>query len=477
MDSSIFHGSNFVRMGARAILLASILSMGCEDKLHIQGETTSIPLMVKSVEPGRGVKTGLVPVRIYFQSSAFDGTGTVTADIGGSPVTVSSTGGPLNSFLWYADGVTSASSSVGFADVAIAADGAGQASLAGGFFVYPASQVLSSTDVAAPHPGPVAAFAEDMDLDGRHDAGLIFQGAFSDRICVLFNDPGPVFSRSTEISAGFPVVQACAADFSGDGKPDVLALCPSSQTAIMFPGNGAGGFGAAATFAVSATASSLAAADFNGDGKTDAVVIRPGSAGIYLNAGGGSFSMPATLSIGSGPAKCFAEDVNLDLLPDLLVSDGPEQSLSVLKGDSAAGLAARTMTLLPFQPFCGAAGKLNQDARPDAAIGCPGGAAVYLQNIDGTYSSVSVVPFSAPSAIGVRDFNGDGLNDFIATDGFALSARMGNGTGWVLPPLSLDLPFPTTLAGLCFGDFDCDDFIDVLTAEPAAGMVHFCFGK
>ncbi len=456
--------------------LAIAMASGCADAFHVDEETVRAPLLVKCAEPSRGVKTGGETVRIYFQSSGFDGTRTVGAGIGGEPAPVVSIGGPFCGWLWYAEVSTPVFDCTGPADVSISAAGIGEAVLLDGFFVYPAGQVLVSSGFPSPRPSPRAAFACDVNLDGLPDIGLLYSGAWQDRIGVLLNGGSSSFPQSSEMTAPSQAVQAGCGDFDGDGRPDVLALCPGSAAAVLFLGDGAGGFAAAGGFAVSAQAALAAVGDFDGDGLDDAAAIGPGGADVFLARPGGSFSACGNRALGPGPAACAAFDMNSDGRVDLLVADPAEQSLSVLLGDPVQGLLPRNTTALPFPPGFAAAGRIDMDPRPDAALACPGGTAVLLQNQDGTFGIAAALPFAAPSSIAIADFNGDGTGDFTVADGFVFSVRMGNGGGGIKPALNLDLAFPGALSGLALADFDGDGFMDAALAEPAADKVHVCRG-
>jgi hypothetical protein len=97
-------------------------------------------------------------------------------------------------------------------------------------------------------------------------------------------------------------------DLNGDGRPDV-ATANFAGSSTVFLNNGAGGFGAASTFATSAGSFSAAVADLNGDGNKDIVTTnRPtstgaGTATILHNASAAGATVgPASLTFPDTPA-------------------------------------------------------------------------------------------------------------------------------------------------------------------------------
>jgi hypothetical protein len=129
-------------------------------------------------------------------------------------------------------------------------------------------------------------------------------------------------------------VAMTAADFDGDGRLD-LAVATVPPTSLpswvdVFLNAGGGSFAYAASYTVGTLATDLLAADFDGDGKPDLAVANRGSASVSVlrNTGTGSFEDPVSYPAGASPRSLAAGDFNGDGRPDLAV--GNSQTLDVL---------------------------------------------------------------------------------------------------------------------------------------------------
>ena len=140
-------------------------------------------------------------------------------------------------------------------------------------------------------------------------------------------------------------------DFSGDGKPDILAR-QSDGALLMYRGNGDSGFaGGAVTIGggwQSFTAL-LAPGDFSGDGKPDVLARQSdGALLMYRGNGAGGWVTGSGEPIGSGwqgfSALAAGGDFSGDGNPDILArqSDG---ALLLYRGNGAGGFAGPGMPI------------------------------------------------------------------------------------------------------------------------------------
>jgi uncharacterized repeat protein (TIGR01451 family) len=149
---------------------------------------------------------------------------------------------------------------------------------------------------------------------------------------------------------GFPsscgyVDFAPAADFNGDHKLDLAVTVASKclfctkatfSAAILF-GKGDGTFQLPVYLGVGDEA--ITSGDFNGDGKPDiasAPTIFQGSGLVHvlLGKGDGTFPSIFTIDSGSGPNSIFAVDLNGDHLPDLVLTNPNDNTVTVMLNTS-----------------------------------------------------------------------------------------------------------------------------------------------
>jgi hypothetical protein len=234
------------------------------------------------------------------------------------------------------------------------------------------------------------------------------------------------------------------ADFNGDGKADLATTSSSGNTVSVLLNTTAAGsntlsFTAAQTFAVGTNPVALAAADFNGDGKPDLAVTNTGSntVSVLLNttAAGSdtaSFAAQTTFAVGSHPAGVLAADFNADGRPDLAVANSSDQTVSVLLNTTASGAA--TPSFAAQQTFAAGGSALvaadfNGDGRPDLATsGGPGiSISVLVNTTPAMATTASFAPaqtFGVPSGVlVVADFNGDGRPDLYSDEAIFIGSQ------------------------------------------------------
>jgi FG-GAP-like repeat len=130
-----------------------------------------------------------------------------------------------------------------------------------------------------------------------------------------------------------------AGDFNGDGKMDLAVTNPTANTVVILLGNDDGTFTLGATVPVGSNPLSIVAGDFNHDGKLDLAVANAldNTVTVLLGNGKGNFT-PARnspLSVGSVPQGIAIVDLygdgNLDLAT-ANYADGIHGTVSILRG-------------------------------------------------------------------------------------------------------------------------------------------------
>jgi len=229
------------------------------------------------------------------------------------------------------------------------------------------------------------------------------------------------------------------ADFNNDGKADLALSIADIGDLVVQLGQGNGKFTNMTVSSFSNPQSDVyipvATGDFNGDGKTDLVVwgTRTKNVRLFIGNGDGTFQLPATIATSNN--------------------------------------------------FPGVAGDFNGDGKTDLAIvDLHTGVTVLLGNGNGTFQTPIAYPTSFQSGLGAiniksGDFNGDGIADFVTTDGVSstVSILLGKADGTFQLPSSISLPAPTI--SLVIGDFNQDGKTDLATGHDSAPRVAVLLGR
>jgi hypothetical protein len=156
--------------------------------------------------------------------------------------------------------------------------------------------------------------AVDLNGDGKVDLAVADQCATSNcasgSVSVLLgNGDGTFQAPGSYSSRGVKAYSITAADFNGDGKPDLAvanqcadSTCTSGNISVLL-GNGDGTFQTAQTYASGGVkVSAVLSGDFNGDGKTDLFAPNQPNSGLLLGNGDGTFQSVSVYNSGAKSA-------------------------------------------------------------------------------------------------------------------------------------------------------------------------------
>jgi len=297
--------------------------------------------------------------------------------------------------------------------------------------------------------------------------------------------PAPVASS---VNAGANPVLVSKGDFNGDGKLDLAVANGSTHSIQIMLGNGDGTFTAGASFSVgTGTASmptSMAVGDFTEDGKLDlAVGVSPDSiVEIFAGDGTGNFTLINTIPTVVNPVSLFASDFNQDGFLDLAVANGQENTVTVFlgRGNGSFWITSTLLATALSGPVQIAVADFNNDGVPDLmVVNSKNNTITTLPGKgDGTFGNpaAALVLSATPSAVAVGDFNGDGKMDIAVTSqtGNSVTVYLGNGNNTFQAGVSHG-----TGAGpdsVVVGDVNGDGVLDLVTANSSAGTISILLG-
>jgi len=295
---------------------------------------------------------------------------------------------------------------------------------------------------------PHAALSADLDGDGRVDY-VASNFWFPKNVSVLFGDAHG-FSEPAVVAIGDASTGVDVADFDGDGLLDIVAANTGSNyqgtTVSLVRGLGMRAFAPFQTFPAVTGPSALAAADFTGDGKPDLAVAGYGHLGqgttiaLLRNNGAGGFLAPVPIAVGAGPSDLEAADLNEDGRVDLVIAR-ENQRVTILLNSGAGAFAAPVSYTTMDQAWAGdfyanaATADLDRDGDLDVLysstrtqIDPDFGAICVFENLGGGLLGnrrYIVLPRYLGGAVdmAIADVDANGWLDMI-------SAHTGNG-GWV----------------------------------------------
>jgi len=349
------------------------------------------------------------------------------------------------------------------------------------------------------------------DLDGDGDVDILVGDSFfgSPGVSVLKNNGDQTFAAPVYYSLPMNEVvgDVALSDFDSDGDLDAFATIRGDfdqMTKVkVWRNNGNGAFAAPVVFATGQGPSGIVIADFTGDGKPDVVTSNYGGSSISilkhngLTGNSAGFLAPVTFSTGNHAEKIAAADVNGDTILDVVVGGqvgiGFDATLAVMVNTGNGNFG----TPVPYDPAPNARfdstavalADLDNDGDVDLIGGGlyssgsvdNGAVTIRRNNGNGTFGSAEIIMFenftSQPKELTTGNLNGDSFPDIVATvpSGRAIEGFVtvkSNGSGGFNAPVYYEASQQTFDVAIV--DLDNDGDGDVLTVanSSAAVTVH-----
>lgn len=166
----------------------------------------------------------------------------------------------------------------------------------------------------------------DINNDGWPDLVLTNAGIPYNNVFVVLNNQHGGF---TQVPTTFGALsdQPILVDLNGDGKLDLVLGGAGGSGAVLYLGDGAGGFTLQATLPglLGAGNGVNCVADVNGDGIPDVLALGSDTLYVYLGQGGATYAAPFSIGTGPSPGSILTENLHGQSptagLPDIVAPD------------------------------------------------------------------------------------------------------------------------------------------------------------
>ncbi|HUR97478.1 MAG TPA: VCBS repeat-containing protein, partial [Pyrinomonadaceae bacterium] len=349
------------------------------------------------------------------------------------------------------------------------------------------------------------------DLDGDGDSDVLVGDAFfgSPGISILKKNSDGSFAAPVYISLplGQTVGGVALSDFDSDGDLDAFGTVRGSNDQLLkvnvWRNEGNATLAAPVSFATGLAPVGIVIADFSGDGRADVVTANYGASSVSLLVHNGlsgasaGFLPPVDFGTGNRAEKIAAADINGDTKLDIVVGGqtGPAFAASLVvmvnggTGNFGAGTSYDAAPDARFGSKAVALADLDNDTDVDLisgglySVGSVDYGAITIRRNNGTggFGAVEKIQYdnfiAEPKRITTGDLNGDGFADIVAavpsgraTEGFV--AVRSNASGGFSTPAFYEASQQTFDVAILDHDGDGDRDVLTLANSSAAVTVH-----
>jgi hypothetical protein len=310
----------------------------------------------------------------------------------------------------------------------------------------------------------------DFNNDGCPDLAVGHVDLFRE-VDILYGGCDGDFGTPNFVTVGLEPYAMATADFDDNGCPDFVTANRGSDDISVGLGDCTGGF-QVTNIPVGHQPDGIAAANVSyvdAENVPDIIVSNGGSntVSVLLNNGNGTFQAPVNTSVPC-PGELAADFLDDDYYQDVAVVNTCSAQVTYLGSGGTGGFIYDHAFPVGSNPDAIVTGDYNGDGVDDVAVGNFGGKSVSMLINDGTggvfESSTTSTPHE-PVAIAADDFNADGNLDLAitGTNSNTVNVLLGNGVGGLFP--LPDSPGGCTPLALVSGDFDGDGLPDLASAD------------
>ena len=281
-------------------------------------------------------------------------------------------------------------------------------------------------------------------------------------------------------------IHAEAADFTGDGFPDlvIVSYLPDSDVILLV---NPGIFGIPAqewnTVTIASSFSqcrSISSGDLDNDGDIDVVIGRYNNSGISWleNPGSSAGWLYHSVENIAGISSVDCGDIDQDGDIDILFCSVSRDTLGWMNNQDGVGESwfRETICSTVNNPFYAAITDIDSDGIPDVSACCKLSNQVYWfkkNTADDTWIQYTIASVPQAACLSAGDFNGDSFIDLLVSgleenSVFLCTSLDGSGTAWDVKNLEIN----TTQTGSCLlVDLEDDGDLDIAVSDKIGNSV------